>query len=241
MSETPEQKKAREDRARSIRGEKPPISFEVNHGAAVPRERSVMSGVDGAVTKRGREPKAVADELSKLQEKLDEWRGSYEVPRTAKALYYHFCDVVRRRWPGAQLDDLFGPGGIPNKKMLKFAAELQRTYKATDLFEMIQVLVEDYENFGDARVYVKYHKGAPTPYFDQLFANATLLKTFVGKGVTGPNTRFSNYLRGYKERYPETTSTQTPANTEPSRPSSTAPVDPDEDPAVRALRERFNK
>lgn len=247
MGETPEQKKAQEERYWALRGGKPPTVFNPNKeaGADTQRHPSAMSGKLGKAPKASRKPKDPSAELGELQRLLDEGKGSKQVPHTAKGLYYHFCDAVRKRWPEAQLDDLFGPSGRPNGKILKFAAILLSNYKTTDLFEMIQVLVDDYEAFSDSRMFLHY-KGAPNPHFAQFYLSASTFKALIGKGVTGPNIRFSNYLRGYRERYPapETSSASDSAGA-PSpgstKPGSDAPIDPDENPAVRALREKFNK
>ena len=232
MGETPEQTKARLDNYWAKRGGRPPAEFDANkeRGEDLRRQPSAMSGAEPQqrAPKGARKPKAVQEEEESLQQTVEDPALTKTVPSTVKGLYFHFCKAVKKKWPMASLVDLFGPGGA-NKKLLKFSSNLLRDHKPSDLYEMIQVLVDDYENFNDARIFMKYLKGIPTPTFEQLYTNTDTLKAFVGKGVTGPNARFSAYFQGYCLRYPEKSTPTAVENND--RPSS----------SIDELRERYNK
>lgn len=208
MPETPEQKRIREENIAKLRGNQPPSTFQPNReaGDETRRGKSAMGGGGDApsrASKGSREPKAASEEVASLQATIEDPLNVKQVPHSPKGLYVHFQKVVLKKWPDAKLLDLFGPGGRPNLKIMKFASDLLRDHKTEDLYEMIQVLVEDYEAFADARMFVKYYKGYPHATFEQLRWNDELLKTLIGRGVSGPNHRYSHYLAGYKQRYPE--------------------------------------
>jgi len=117
-----------------------------------------------------------------------------EAPKTPWALYAHFCKVVKTKYPSANLPQAGNP------KYLRWGKELLRDFSRVDLYEMIRVLVLDYENIGPSKVFFKY-SGRAVPQFDQLYCNAETLLSFVGRGIIAPPAvRYSHYADDYSKR-----------------------------------------
>ena len=141
------------------------------------------------------------------------------VPGDSWGLYTHFLKAVKAKYPNAQ-------PSTHNKKILGRGAQLLNDYNPVRIYEMIQVLVLDYESFGIARVFLKF-SGSAVPTFDQLCSNADLLSSFVGTGlISPPAVRRSPYAEDYVKRHGKT-------DTNPGVEDS---VDP-----IKALRDKVNR
>lgn len=145
-----------------------------------------------------------------------------EVPSKPWPLYWHFRDSVRKKFPEARLPD------DPNPKYLKWGKDLLKDYSTSDLYEMIRVLVLDYENINASRIFFKF-SGTPTPTYEQFFSNRDMLATFIGTGVISPPAvRFSAYADDYNKRHGKT-------STSADDQSGRTDVDP-----LEALRDQVN-
>jgi hypothetical protein len=202
MPETPEQQKARQDKYWTDRnltppgaGGKAPPLFEANRerGDDLKRHPSAMSGNAPPKGPKAREKSSsVTPEMEAL---VPEPCAVRVVPTTPWGLYTHFRKAVRSRWPGAIL-------AAHDKPTLKFCSDMLKKFPPEIIYEMIQVLVMDYEHVEHARVFFKF-KGGATPIFKQLFANADLIGTWVGKGIASPG-KTSLYLEDYNRRHGKT-------------------------------------
>lgn len=114
------------------------------------------------------------------------------VPTAPWGLYTHFCKVVKHRWPDAVLANR-------SPAILKWGKDLLSRFQPENLYEMIEVLVRDYEHIEHGRFFFKF-KGGPTPTFQQLYCNADLIATFVGKGIASGG-KSSGYLEDYRRRH----------------------------------------
>lgn len=165
-------------------------------------------------------PRSNPDHRSTQEHADDMTKGPQDVsavPGDAWGLYAHFSKAVRQKYPNARPSNA-------NKKILGRCKQLGRDYDPVRLYEMIQVLVMDYENFGIARVFMKF-SGTPVPTFDQFQANAELLSSFVGIGVISPPAvRRSHYADDYAKRKGGSSSTK---------------VEDSGDP-IKALRDKYN-
>ena len=149
-----------------------------------------------------------------------------EVPNSPWGLYGHFCKVVRKKYPDAKLP-MVGKGA---GKYLKWGKLLLSSYSTSDLYEMIQVLVLDFENIRASKVFFKY-AGTTTPTYEQLYCNAETLVTFIGSGlIAPPAVRVSSYADDYQKRH----SKDPDITNDPSNAGRTA-VDP-----IEALRDQIN-
>ena len=150
-----------------------------------------------------------------------------KVPDSPFHLYVHFSKVVRKRYPDARLPK----GG--DGKYLRWGKTLLKIYSQEELYEMIQVLVLDYESIATARIFFKF-SGTPTPIYEQFFSNADTLVTFIGLGIISPpSVRFSAYAEDYNKRHGKGVN----AGDDPvdlGR-TGTDPIDP-----IEALRDQVN-
>ena len=119
-----------------------------------------------------------------------------EVPEGPWALHVHFRRAVKSKYPGARFPKDGGP------KYLRWAKELLRDYSRKELYEMIRLLVFDYENIKPSRVFFKNNRGSPTPTFDLFYSNAVALQSLIGKGIISPPAvRYSPYADDYAKRH----------------------------------------
>ena len=186
---TPEQEKAERERQAKLRGGTPPVSFESNRerGDDLKRHPSAMSAAE-PVAKGKKGPKKPVDGLGPEAEALIPDPATVkDVPTVPWGLYTHFCKAVRNRWPEAVLAQR-------DMAALKWGKELLAKFQPKDLYEMIQVLVLDYEHIDGARVFFKF-KGGPTPTFKQLYTNADLIASYVGKGIISTGAYAEDYRR----------------------------------------------
>jgi hypothetical protein len=117
-----------------------------------------------------------------------------EVPNSPWTLYTHFTKVVRKKYPDARLST------AADGKYLKWGKLMLKKFTRGDLYEMIQVLVLDYENIAKSRVFFKF-SGTPYPTYEQFYCNTDALLTFVGTGIIAPpSVRFSHYANDYNNR-----------------------------------------
>jgi len=148
-----------------------------------------------------------------------------EVPSSPWGLYTHFSRVVRKKFPDARLPS------ASNGKYLKWGKTMLSNYSTTDLYEMIQVLVLDYENISVSRIFFKF-SGTPTPTYEQLFSNGDMLITFIGRGIIAPpSVRFSKYAEDYNRRHGKSAA----GPLSDINPSGKSAIDP-----IEALRDRIN-
>jgi hypothetical protein len=148
-----------------------------------------------------------------------------KVPDSPWNLYVHFSKVVRKKYPDARLPKVGGG------KYLKWGKTLLSKYSQEELYEMIQILVLDFENISAARIFFKF-AGTPTPTYDQFFSNATMLVTFIGSGIISPpSVRFSPYEEDYNRRHGKGGDT---GSADLGR-TGTDPIDP-----IEALRDQVN-
>ena len=118
-----------------------------------------------------------------------------EVPKNPWQIYTHFAKAVRARYPQAQAP--MAPGG----KDMKWGSDLKNRFSRVQIYEMIQVLVLDYENITKARIWLKGTKTSH-PSYEQLYMNADALLTYIGIGVVAPPAvRFSPYADDYAKRH----------------------------------------
>jgi hypothetical protein len=117
-----------------------------------------------------------------------------EVPDSPWTLYTHFTKVVRKKYPDARLST------AADGKYLKWGKLMLKKFSRADLYEMIQVLVLDYESIAKSRIFFKY-SGTPYPTYEQFYCNTDTLLTFVGTGIIAPpSVRFSHYANDYNNR-----------------------------------------
>jgi hypothetical protein len=152
----------------------------------------------------------------------------------------HFRKVMRGKYPDAELIS-------PDGRYLKWAKLLLKEHTTKQLYEMIQLLVLDYENFKSARIFLKYG-GSPYPSFEQLYSNASSLVSYIGVGVVKlPSVRISPYAEDYKRRHEKADDGKTDDN----KPVDNKPVDscqseisgeqPVDCPEAQALRDYYRK
>jgi hypothetical protein len=116
-----------------------------------------------------------------------------EVPDSPYHFYAHFCKAVRKRWPEAQFPS-------PDGKVLKWGKEMLKQFSRSQLYEMVRLLVLDFENINRVRTFFKY-RGTPTPSWLFLYGNIDTLVTFIGVGVIEPpGVRTSPYAEDYMRR-----------------------------------------
>lgn len=193
MPETPEQKRIREEEYWAKRGGRPHTPYEPNRerGDDLRRQPSAMSGSGDAPQKAPRTAKKADTVTPEMEALVPEPSTVRSAPGTPWALYTHFCKAVRAKWPNAVL-------AARDKATLKFASDLLKKFPPEVIYEMIQVLVLDYEHIEHARIFFKF-KGGPTPVFKQLTSNADLIASFVGKGIAPPG-KTSSYMEDYRRR-----------------------------------------
>jgi hypothetical protein len=147
-----------------------------------------------------------------------------EVPESPWGVYGHFCLVVRKHFPGANLPS------EGQSKYLGWAKRMLRDFSRGELYEMIQVFVMDFNNLNSARIFYKL-SGTPTPTFDQFYSNTSLWHSFIGKGIIKPpGARYSSYLDAYNKRHGKKNDI---SNGEASQ--GRTDVDP-----IEALRDQYN-
>lgn len=135
--------------------------------------------VKGRPAKRAKKP-ATASEAEKVVEDLIADPDTVqEVPGDPRSLYLHFFKAVLKRWPQSALSR------HPDKMALGWCKTLLESYSRSQIYEMIRVLLLDYDNINRSKIWLA-HKGTPIPSFRLLFANRETLSTFVGTGVTEP-------------------------------------------------------
>ena len=118
-----------------------------------------------------------------------------KVPDSPWGLYAHFCLVVRERYPDVRIS-------AADKRYLMWAKELVDTKNVQDLYEMIDVLVYDYENIRPSGLFLKFAKAVPTPTFEQLYHNVDTLMTLIGVGILAPpSVRYSAYAERFNKRH----------------------------------------
>jgi hypothetical protein len=185
---TPEQEREERERQARVRGGTPPVSFNRNteRGDDVGRQRSAMSNVEPRA--KGKKNTKRDDTVSPEAEKLIPDPATVTaVPTMPWGLYTHFSKAVLNRWPDAVLAQHDGAA-------LKWGKELLAKFQPDVLYEMIQVLVLDYEHIDGARVFFKF-KGGPTPTFKQLYTNADLIASYAGKGISSNGAYVEDYRR----------------------------------------------
>lgn len=186
-SETPAQRQERLDRMKALRGGGRSKINDVSK--ADESHEPSPSGASSAKFKRGAGRPIARDETTAFVEKY-----LSEIPSSPWSLYGHFCAVVRSKFPGAKLPK------AGNGKYLRWGKMLLKQYSPEDLYEMSRVHVLDFDNIKKSKIFFKYG-GTPTPTFEQFFANAEVLATYIGKGVIAlPAARVSAYMDDYRKR-----------------------------------------
>jgi hypothetical protein len=168
-------------------------------------------------------PKSRPDQLS-TEEHEDSMTNSLEdvtvTPGAPWPLYAFFKKAVLKKYPQAHL-------GGNDTKYLGWGKRLLKVYTTEQLYEMILVLILDFESFKTAKVFMK-NSGTPTPNYDQFYSNAATLVTLIGRGVVSPPAvRRSHYAEDYAKRHGGSSSTGSKVE---------APVDP-----IKALRDKYNR
>lgn len=240
MAESEEQRQARLAKRKAQQGGTPPVrpvGPEAPADGGGKRGRGAMSEPDGseAPKGRGKGKRAAKGSAGGLEASPD---GVPSKPKKHPLenpweLYTHFRRVVHAKWPGARL-------APHNPNILRLASYLiQRPDKedpsrmsgfcGDDLFEMIQVLVLDFENFPHAKIFLKTG-GLPYPTFEQFCANTGVLYPLVGQGVVGIGAgRVSYYAEDYRQRQgnlgAQPASTPTPTDAKPGEAKPDAATD----------------
>lgn len=177
-------------------------------GVNAPKSKASGAVETPAKTKRkrgaGKAPKS--SRKTEGQRSTEEWVDDMTpepeavsvVPDSPWGIYSHFGKVVRKKFPDAQLSK-------HNGKYLKWGKLLLQKFSTSQIYEMIEVLVLDYENLSSAKIFFKY-SGTPTPTYDQLFSNADTLVTYIGSGIIcPPAARYSAYAEDYNKRHSKVT------------------------------------
>lgn len=221
MPESEEQRRERKERADKVKtGQSPFFKDLATPGVSgIPRAKKAnQRGAGAAPTGPGSR-----SEQRSTEDHIDAFTSSPQdvsaVPGSPWGLYTHFKKVVCQKYPKAHLSG-------HNKKLLAWGKWLHQNFNPIELYEMIQVLVLDYESFKIAKVFMKFG-GTPHPTFEQYFSNASILASFIGVGVISPPAvRRSPYADDYAKRHGKTASDSGVED----------PVDP-----IKALRDKVNK
>ena len=120
-----------------------------------------------------------------LEEAKDAPDAASKFPATGLGAYALFVSAVRSRWPHARL-------ARPTPETQKKCAALLQEFGQEILYEMILVLVHDYELFQPAGVWLAYG-GTPYPTLSQLRKNRETLARLAYKGVQSRGVRYSRY------------------------------------------------
>ena len=109
-------------------------------------------------------------------------------------LYAFLARIVRDKFEG---HTLLRPG----RKELGICANLIKRYSPEELFEMIQLMVLDWDNIRYGNVFMRYKTKDSRPTLLFLASNAEILHSHIGRGITaGGGHRFSAYEASYKAR-----------------------------------------
>ncbi len=140
--------------------------------------------------------KGISPDTSKIyEEATPDPETVDEVPKNPWQVFTHFRRVVLTRFPSA------GLAKAPDGKYMKWGSELLKRYDRKQLYEMIQVLVDDYENIERSKMFFKW-AGGPHPNYEQFYCNADRLAQLIGVGIISPpSVRYSAYADNYAKRH----------------------------------------
>lgn len=191
MAYSPEELKKERARKRKVKVDGPPRP---NTGSADSDDATGdAEPMKERPSKGPKKPAKASGTAAVVQELTADPDSVCEAPDSPFHLYAHFCKAVRKKWPDAQFP-------AHDAKLLKWAKDLLKHYTRSQLYEMIRLVVLDFENINRVRTFFKY-RGTPVPTWLFFYGNADTLVSFIGVGVIEPpGIRTSPYADDYARR-----------------------------------------
>lgn len=216
MPENEKQKKERLERQKKLRqGQRTRFNQTRDITDEGKSRRSSMAGMTEEERDRARYKKKDAAEAAR-EAPIPDPETVAEVPGNPHGLIKHFIRVLMKHSPEAKYR--------PLKKDYSWAKELLKQFNREELYEMIQLIVLDWNNAHHVTSLWPKRSAGEYPNMKYLYFWSQTLVNFIGKGITeGSANRFSPYASDWAER------------------NGLTPTDTSEDPIADELRAQLRK
>jgi len=188
------------------------------------RQKSEMSG---GGPRRQSAAESYAERSKKLEAAMEAAINVVDAAPQEPWRFYGFLSYqVAAKFPGVRLTR-------PGQKELRMCSDLITRYSPEELFEMVRIMVLDWDNICHGPIFMAYKIKSGHPNLLFLCANAMILHSHIGRGVaSGGGRRYSEYASDYTQR--KGSNTSEPASEMTPSPIK-RPVNPDIDWAIEHL------